>query len=182
MHVQQGKSYIGPCGSAQHVTVDGHPNAPAGVAAWFMHLPGQAPAAAWDKYMLAVASLDDVPGLPPPHRQYPGAEYELLLVALDPDLGPRVDDVETWMPMRPPNLVKQFHGVTREQVARMAGTLAWACVHGRLPVETMLWVQPAGSTQSQAMMIAAVVNAWGEAIDQLIEHELTGGVHGARLN
>lgn len=180
--VERGLRHVGVFGTAEHVAVPDHPSAAVNVSTWFMHLPGQAPAGAWDKYQLAVASLEDMPGMPAPRLHYPEAEFELLVVALAPDLHPRVDDADTWMPMSPANVVEQFHGVTRAQVERMAQTLAWACVNGRLLTETQVIVQPADGSEMKVAVIAPAVELWRSTVAQLVEHERTGGLHGARLN
>lgn len=180
--VEKGQRLIGVYGTARQVTAPGHRTAKTHVASWFMHMPNQAPNNAWDKYMLAISSLAEVPGLPPANLHYPGAEYELVVVALSPDYNPHIDDCDTWVPMDPPNMVHQFHGVTREQAARMAQTLAWACVHGELLTETQIFVRPFGEAEPRMMLIGAAVDRWHEAVEQLVEHEQTGGLHGVRLN
>lgn len=182
MRVERGLRHVGLFGTAEHVMVPGHRGASVNVSTWFMHMPGQAPGGAWDKYQLAVSSLEEAPGMPPANLHYPEAEFELIVVALAPDMNPRVDDADTWLPMSPPNVVEQFHGVSRAQVERMTQTLAWACVNGRLPTETQVVVQPADGSEMRMATIAQAVEAWQSAIQQLIEHEHTDGLHGARLN
>jgi hypothetical protein len=182
MRVQKGQRHTGLYGTAQQVTVPDHHTAETNVSMWFMHMPNQAPNNAWDKYMLAISSLANVPGLPPANLHYPDAEYELLVCALAPDAHPDIDDGDTWVPMDPPNMVHQFHGVTREQASRIASYLAWACVHGELITETQIIVQPFGDAEPHLMLIGAAVDRWNEAVRQLVEHEQTGGLHGAQLN
>jgi hypothetical protein len=180
--VELGERFEGPYGTAQHATVPDHPATSTTVATWFMDLPNQAPGDAWRNYLLTVVSLDVVPGMPPPRLRYPEAEYELLVAALAPDAGPHADDVETWALMEPVNLVEQFHGVSRQQATRIARTLAQACTKGILLAETKAFVELFDGSLPRMMLIGQIVAAWQRTLAQLVEHELTDGVHGARLN
>lgn len=152
-----------------------HPNAATTVASWFMHLPGQG--IGWDQYMLAVISLEDVPGRPPPVKRYPQAEYELLVAALNPERNPHPGDVETWQVMDPVNVVEQFHGINREQAARVAQACAAGCVAGRLMAETQMYVQPVDGSEPKMMTIQRFADGWKIAVLRCVEHERTGGLH-----
>jgi hypothetical protein len=166
----------GPLGWARRAVVPtGHRSAATTVAAWFMHLPGQG--IGWDEFLLSVISLEDTSGMPAAHQRYPGAEFELTVSALDPDLGPRVDDVETWLPMVPVNFVGQFHGVGRDGAARIAEALAAGCVTGRLVAETQIYVQMYDGPPAKMMAVQQLLDAWTDALAQCVEHERTGGLH-----
>jgi len=85
-----------------------------------------------------VVHLRPEPGLGPAHLQYPEATHELMLAALDPDQHPEAQRPDTWRPLRPLNLVYQFHGLSDARAATLAAfaPLGW-------------WTVPSG--QSRAM-------------------------------
>lgn len=172
----------GPFGCAELIpTPPDHPNAETAVATWFMFLPEQG--IAWDRFLLGVVSLQDVPGRPPPFKRYPRAEYEMLVVALAADLDPKPHDMESWQPMEPHNFAGQFHGVTREQAATIARAMAYGCVTGRLMAETQVYVAPAPGEEGDGkmMVVKHLVDQWTLSLARTVEHERTGGLH-ARIN
>ena len=156
-----------------------HPNAITTVACWFLHLPNQG--LGWDKFMLAVVTLADLPSRPPAKKRYPKAEYELLVAALDPKLDPRRDDIETWRVMYPLNVVEQFHGVTPVQAGVVARSCAAGCVTGRLMAETQMYYEPSDGSAPRMMVIKQLADLWTSAVAAAVDHERTGGLH-ARIN
>jgi hypothetical protein len=169
----------GKYGWAQQISVPDHFTAPTAVANWFMNLPNQSPV--WENYLLSVVSLEPTDYAPFPQLQYPGAQYELAVLALAPDFHPVVDNPESWQPMMPANFVAQFHGVTREQAATVGASMARGCVHGMLLAETQVYVTPADGSEPKMMYIAQVLQVWKQALAQTVEHEQTGGLH-SRVN
>lgn len=126
-------SYIsvdGRCGTAHQCVLDGKATA---IAAWLIHVPNFHPA--WSYWMLSCASLRDVEGFPPAKLHYPGAEFELILAALDPHVEPDPTDSRTWNWLRPLNYVRQFHGVGEEDAKKLTQGLVARCVHGNLLLE-----------------------------------------------
>ena len=98
---------------------------------WLLTVPGAHPV--WHSYALGVIHLRDIPGVRPAHKQYPEAEHELLLLALDPEKPlPDPDDVANFKPayLTPLNLVEQFHGVTDEQAVEIAEWLGRSFIDG----------------------------------------------------
>jgi hypothetical protein len=77
--------YRGPYGTAVELSLDG-PRAGQTVCHWLLTAPAFHPL--WSQYVLCCVRLDDVPGFPPPHRKFPGATHEFIVVALDPTHGP----------------------------------------------------------------------------------------------
>lgn len=102
---------------------------------WLLHLPGQA---IWHHYTLSMIHLRNIEGVKPAVRQHDEAEYELMLVALDPDKGPTATDRESLHPLRPINFVRQFHfarGSDDDRARRLCATFVVYLVHGDLPAE-----------------------------------------------
>lgn len=170
-----GKRHDGGFGWAQEFFLAGDAKAEVQVSSWFMCLPGQG--INYDKFILSMISLKDCPGLPPAHRRYAAAEFELIVVALNPEGNPDVKDPGSWWHMAPLNVEHQFHGVDRAQAARMADRLALACTEGRLLAETQAYVQFTDGRDAKMMFIREAVQAWEAAIGQMIEHDQTGGLH-----
>ena len=167
----------GLIGWAQRINMTGLRNAETTVACWFMHLPDQAAGNAWDRYMLSAVTLADMPGYPPANRRYPAAEYELLLLALAPDKHPTPDDPESWEPMDPPNVIEQFHGISRDQVVQLVGDLAQACIDGHLMAEMSVYVYT-GPHAGKLMVVQQLREKWTDTVRAGVHHLQTGGHHG----
>ena len=74
----------------------------------------------WNWWMVAVVHLREVEGTPPPKKQYPDAEYEFMILSIDPEHNQPDPDKPFPQEIRyldPPDCVVQFHGVTDEQAA-----------------------------------------------------------------
>lgn len=103
-------------------------------ANFLIYAPGAHPF--WDWHAMFAQTLEDVPGVQPAHRHYPGAEYEIAVVALEPDRP--VPSPETWpFPgkikiMVPADLLVHFHGCNREQALELVTLCAKAVSVGRL--------------------------------------------------
>lgn len=115
---------------------DWKPGMDATLRQWFIEAPGQS--TAWRHYMLTLYHLRDIENTPPAHREYAAAEYELVLFAMDPDLNPSANDVQSWAFLRPRNFVGQFHGMTDEQAQAICDFAAKAIVDGELWAEAPL--------------------------------------------
>jgi len=100
---------------------------------WFLDLPGAHPF--WHCYMLSVVSLRDILGVPPAQKQYPDAEYEMHLIALNPELKPNPSDLKTITHLYPPNYVSQFHELTDSEAITLGLTMAQGLVDGKLIAE-----------------------------------------------
>lgn len=100
------------------------PDHDASVGAWFVNGPFHV---AWQWWMLGCVDLFPIEGAPPAHKQYPQAEYEILIFSLDPAKSPPpLEKAEAgnltdgWgggegIFLTPADLVFQFHGVSREE-------------------------------------------------------------------
>lgn len=123
---------LGPIGTATRLPLDllsRHC-----VTAWFLHLPGVHPF--WQHYRLSVVDLAPDPEMRPPVLQYPGAQYELLVIALDPERRPEALNPTTWSALLPVNIALQFHGTGVGGAVRLAEQAARWIVDGRRWVET----------------------------------------------
>lgn len=134
--------HVGLCGRAERLPQPDIPEASETVSHWLLTAPPYHPL--WSQYMLAGIRLrDDVPWRPePPHRQFPGATHELLVVALNPDQGPytgekmlsyaHTGDLPYLLPV---NHAHQFEA-TDEELEQLAWFAAFGVVHGVLNPET----------------------------------------------
>jgi hypothetical protein len=105
--------------------------APAHLASWMV--VGDGFHLLWDTWIISTCHLRDVPGVDPPKLDYPGAEYEIVIAALDPNHGPYdPDHLPQGIPrMTPIDLVKQFDGCSDEQAARLVGLMVREICAGR---------------------------------------------------
>lgn len=89
----------------------------------------------WAWHVLMGVALRDTPGVEPAKRQYPEAEYELLVLALDPARptpDPRVWPLPGLPMLQPPDAVVQFHGTGDENAATLLKLCARAVADGVL--------------------------------------------------
>ncbi len=90
----------------------------------------------WSWHALMAVALRDVPGLPPAIRHYDGAEYELMVWALDPQHP--APDPRAWpLPgnlhmLQPADAVVQFHGTGDDGAAELTRLCAEAVAAGVL--------------------------------------------------
>ncbi len=171
-----GREFVeGEFGWARHMPAPAdHPKAASTVTCWFIHAPGQG--LGYDKFLLGVVDLVDRPGWPPARKRYPGAEFELNVAGLNPQRGPRADDLETWEFLTPVNIVVKFHGISRAQAAEVGALAAAECVAGRLPAETQAYIQEPGK-EPVMKYIKQAVDLWEQAVRKTVEHYRTGGLH-----
>lgn len=74
----------GPHGTAEQLPRD-IPGHDASIGCWIVTAGWAHPA--WDQYAVSVVTLDDLPGQLPAVLHRPGATYELIVTALDPEAG-----------------------------------------------------------------------------------------------
>ena len=89
----------------------------------------------WSWWMVAVIHLREIPGVKPPNKRYPGAEYEFMIISIDPDVPPNPDktfpqDVKYLTPI---DVVYQFDGVTDEQAKEICTTAVKVIIKGMSP-------------------------------------------------
>ena len=130
----------GPFGTAVLLDMPDMPEADETVCSWLITAPVFHPA--WSQYLLTVVRLrDDVPGFPPPKRQFPGATHEVLVITLNPEHGPYRADLchryaKGGLPfLTPVNIAHQIEG-TDEEAAELARWAAWGVVSGHLEPES----------------------------------------------
>ncbi len=97
----------------------------------------------WCWWIVGLVHLRDVPGAPPPRRQFPEAEFEFHIASLDagPECDKRwidIDAVERGeagsLPiLDPPDFVYQFAGVTDTQAIEICDAAVRAIVAGCSP-------------------------------------------------
>jgi hypothetical protein len=82
----------------------------------------------WDHWIVTVVHLRDIDGAPPANLQYPEAEYELLIVALNPEASPEnidPDDLPAPLPwLSPIDAAIQFDCGGMDQAAIKIARLA----------------------------------------------------------
>lgn len=104
------------------------PQQAATMALWLLHCPGAHPM--WSYYVMCLIHLRPIPGeTQPAHREYPEAEYELIVGAVDPKVEPDPDDIEGFARrvMSPLDQRDQFHGVTDRHACHVVELMARAC-------------------------------------------------------
>lgn len=97
----------------------------------------------WSWWYIGLIHLGDVPGAPPPNKQYPEAEYEIMCLSLNPDPKdnrPKIPNLEkleagnikNGLPgfLTPADWVVQFDGITPEQAMMVGDSVARAISMG----------------------------------------------------
>lgn len=98
---------------------------------WLVYAPWAHPF--WHTWAMSVVHLRDIPGVPPAHKKYPEAEYELLIAALDPNKGPDPDHPENGFAfLHPIDVVEQFHGISDRDATRLLESAVRAIVAGTI--------------------------------------------------
>jgi hypothetical protein len=131
----------GRAGRAEKVRVKPtRPEHNATVACWFVTARGQA--TAWWDFIVFVIHLRGIPGVPPAKLTFPGAQYEVGVIALDPTTQPRPDSLETWRYLSPPNFIHQFATADKDGPSWKDDRVRALCRHlveracdGQLPLE-----------------------------------------------
>ena len=77
------------------------------LGAWLLYAP--LAHAFWDWHTLLLVTLEDMPGVEPATRYAPGARFELLVLAIDPERPP-TSPAGPFVPMMPPDVLVQFGG------------------------------------------------------------------------
>jgi hypothetical protein len=87
---------------------------------------------AWSWWWVTVIHLRDIPGVEPAKKDFPQAEYQLTIIAQNPELAPDPDEPTSMRPLYPLDVIEQFHGVTDEQAVQLLETWAKGIVHGQI--------------------------------------------------
>jgi hypothetical protein len=137
----------GRYGTADPLDIPDTPDGAETVAHWLVTSVKGAYHPLFDQWILAGVRLrDNIPGFPPPHRQFEGATHEILCVTLNPEAG-RYDPERIkqhyskgkgGLPfLEPPNVVVQVEAQDQE-VRQVISLLAQSVIHGAMNPES-LW-------------------------------------------
>ncbi len=100
------------------------------LACWVVHATWAH--AFWSYWGITLVHLRDMPGVPSAHKNYPQAEYELVIAAIDPDECPPDRDAFVPAYLHPIDVVKQFDGVRDRDAVRIVELAVDAIVAGQL--------------------------------------------------
>lgn len=114
--MQREPDIVGAYGKAWRSRVELLPAEKASLATWIVERPGAHPA--WSNWLVGLCHLRPMDGVQPAVKRYPEAEFELLVMALDPGFPLDVDDAATFHTMTPFDLVFQFHGLSDGEAVR----------------------------------------------------------------
>jgi hypothetical protein len=154
--------YGGSAGKARRIPMT-NPNRVAQratLAAWLIEAPDQTPLTSF--FMLGIIHLRPGDGAPAAAIRVPGATHEMLLCALDPQPGPRVDDLETLRDLTPYNAQVQF-AATDELAVHVGAQAVKAICDG------YMWAEGPSESVSQ--------RAWTEIIANTLRHHAEGRHH-----
>lgn len=151
MSIDTLRTFRGPWGSIHELPKmeprEGMPEQEATLSHWFLSAPPAHPL--WPHYLFFCVHLRDVEGQSrPPLLRYPDASHDLMLVALNPELGPWTAEnvVEKMLAPRqrsaflsPLNVSEQLRNVTDDQAVELTRLLARGLVDGQVPIEPNDW-------------------------------------------
>lgn len=130
-------THHGPSGRAYRMAPAVPPDPRAALpnfGSWLLHVPGAHPF--WHWWVLTACALRDLPGVPASYRRYPEAEYELLVLALQPDYPPPdpSDSDRDLRYLSPVDVCEHFHEVPGGDggVRELVELFARAVVDGHL--------------------------------------------------
>lgn len=106
------------------------------LANWLLHCPASHPL--WPWYMVSLIHLRPVDGVKEAQIRIPGAQHELVIIAIDPGLDPDPDPDSTtgYHYLRPINLAEQFVVPDDAAAIKLAGVVVQSFVHGGLSPDT----------------------------------------------
>lgn len=105
------------------------PEHEASIAAWFVQGPFHP---FWSWWLISAVSLRDIPGAEPAKKRYPEAEWEIMILSLDPNFYPPSLDAAPQHFLTPPDLVYQFDGIAENQVEEVVELMIEAMINGRI--------------------------------------------------
>lgn len=90
----------------------------------------------WSWYHICGIHLRDIPGVKPPHKHFPEASHEIMILALNPRMKPDPDllaqgkqDLDF---LTPPDLIHQVTGITDDQFKQLVQEVVVTIVEGRM--------------------------------------------------
>jgi hypothetical protein len=109
------------------------PDANASLCRWMMRLPGQHPL--WSRYVLTMAHLRDIPGVPPAKKVFRDATHEIIVAAIDPDYPDEHFKLGGVAMLEPINYAKQIQARSDQHALAVVENLASMCVERKLLAE-----------------------------------------------
>lgn len=110
------------------------PSKAATVVSWLLNVPGAHPF--WAYWTITVISLRDLPGVPPANKKYPEAEYEFMILAVNPEACPEPDpavvELEGHPYLEPVDVIEQYHGISDADSVRLAEGAVHAILAGHV--------------------------------------------------
>jgi hypothetical protein len=104
------------------------------LSSWLVNMPGAH--AFWSYWVISLISLRETAGLPPAKRHYPEAEYEFMILAIDPERCPKPDPdrilIEGFPWLSPIDVIEQFHGISEVDCRRLAEGAIQMILSGRI--------------------------------------------------
>jgi hypothetical protein len=133
MQAVRSPDFEGPAGRAYNLIDAGlarRPEQQAGLGAFLVNVPGAHPF--WSWWLVSVVHLRPLPGAPDAQKRYPEAQYEFMIVTLNPEqtIDPHNLPPDGFRLLTPPDVAVQFHGVSDSDAARLCGQAALAIVNG----------------------------------------------------
>lgn len=112
---------------------DHRPDQEATLSSYLVYFPASHPF--WPTYLVAMIHLRDMPGVPPANKDFPEAEYEFMIVALDPEGTPghplAVDDMQSFRHLTPINVRVQFNAASDDDARqRCTDAVTLICQQG----------------------------------------------------
>lgn len=146
------------------------PDGSACIESWLLDVPGWSPI--WQHYMVSVVHLRESEIHGPPTKRWPGAEYEVVVQALDSEKLPLPTKPDTWVFLSPINVCWQFdvpqvHEADIERIVGAGGnefdvlddTAKQVVMHlTQLAVDGKLCMETGGITGSQEMWRAGITS------------------------
>lgn len=112
--------------------VPDRPEKAAMISSWLVNMPGAH--AFWSYWTISIVSLRDLPGVKPAQRRYPEAEYEFMILAINPETCPAPDPddivVNGYPWLTPVDVLEQFHGISEMDCRRLAEGAVQAILSG----------------------------------------------------
>lgn len=143
----------------------------------------------WDHYMVAAVDLVDRPGLAPAYKQFPDAEFEFLVAALNPHTGPYTltrfqERGEAGgipgMVMTPVNLTRQYGPPrTREDLARLVYLATFGICHDKRFNPEGPAIIAGGRMLAIEPLHTAWRRFWEQSLDATLDHGDQLGGHNA---
>jgi hypothetical protein len=104
------------------------------LAMWLVTAPWAHPF--WSWWSVGCLHLRPIAGVKPAYKRYPEAEFEFLILSIDPDWTPTDDSetlAKTGLPfLTPPDVIEQFRGVSDRDAIRITEAAVRAICAGRM--------------------------------------------------